>query len=433
MNWWENLVDLWVNLSMSVRLILLFLLGTVVGGQLNRAVYRWTWVPKHYDPWSKPLPGAPSRSIFDKVPVFGWLGLARESKLHGTAHWVQPFFVELGCGFFFAWYYHWLVDGELASITINTAMSQGAIHSLFVQHIVLISLMVIATFVDFDSRTIPDLVTVPGFVIGLVLCWLLPFVGLPIPGGPPYFGLAPAGRAIEAVPLDAATLDAWPAWFNGPWGLAIGLFLVVGWWFALSPKIVWTKWGMAKFFRYLIASFVRYAFRWFYLTLLAFLVLFVTAAWLWGGPATWQMVFTSLLGMSFAGMLIWMVRFFASFAMGQEAMGFGDVTLMCMIGAYIGWQPVMVIFFLAPFIACVFAIINYLLTGDAYLAYGPYLCIGTLVTMVFWAKIWQQYGPLLGLGVWLPALFLALPVVLGVMLTAWVWIKFTFIYPEEAK
>ncbi|MBI1247434.1 hypothetical protein GC197_06250 [bacterium] len=432
MDWWAHLVSLWLAVPLSARLIVLFVVGAIVGGQLNRAIYRWTWVPKFYDPWTKPLPEAPPRSLFDKVPVFGWLGLARESKLHGTAHWVQPFLVELGCGFFFAWYYQFVIAGNLLPLAINVVPSEAALHSIYLQHMVLVCLMVIATFIDFDSRTIPDLVTVPGFVLALLLCGLLPFVGLPIPDGHPFFALAGPGEEVPMIPLNAAILESWPESFQSGAALAVGLFVSFAWWFAICPKLIWLKGGVRKFFRYFVASFYRYSLNVQYLGLLAVVLAFVTAAYFLGGTAVWQAVFTALLGMAFAGLLIWLVRFFASLAMGQEAMGFGDVTLMCMIGAYIGWQPVMVIFFLAPFIACVFAVINYLLTGDAYLAYGPYLCIGTLLTMIFWARIWQQYGPLLQLGPWLPAIFLALPVVLGLMLVTWGWIKYTFIYRDES-
>lgn len=428
--WWDNLVTLWVGIPMQFRLILLFFIGAVVGGQINRAVYRWTWHPKQYDPWTPPRPDAPKRYLFDKVPIFGWLGLARESKVHGTAHWVQPLLIELGCAFFFAWYYHWVIGENLVPPTVNVPLAATQSHAIYLQHMILIVFMTIATFVDFDSRTIPDYVTVPGFLIGLVLCWLLPFVGLPIPDGPNFFGL-PDRPQLEAIPLHAAILSDWPKSWNGAGALAFALFLAAGWWFALCPKLVWWRGGVTKFVRYLFASFARYSLNWQYLVMLVLLLVFVGVAWSLGGPDVWRAVFTGLLGMAFAGMLIWLVRIFASAAMGQEAMGFGDVTLMCMIGVYIGWQPVMVIFFMAPFIACVFALINYLLTGDAYLAYGPYLCIGTLLTMIFWSPLWQHYGPLLSLGWILPALFLALPMVLGAMLMAWVWFKFRFIYPDE--
>ncbi len=48
------------------------------------------------------------------------------------------------------------------------------------------------------------------------------------------------------------------------------------------------------------------------------------------------------------GGLVWSFRIVASVVMGREALGFGDVTLMAMVGAFTGWQAVWISFFLAP-------------------------------------------------------------------------------------
>src|SRR5690606_37356501 len=149
------------------------------------------------------------------------------------------------------WYYHYLIAGGILPPAISTAPGTADLHAIYLQHIVLVSLMIIATFIDFDARIIPDQITVPGFVGGPVLCWLLPFPALPVPDGPPFFAIS-VGQAVETVPLQAATPSAWPQAWNKPAGLALGLFLALGWWLAISPKIVWFRGGMRKFVRYLL-------------------------------------------------------------------------------------------------------------------------------------------------------------------------------------
>ena len=42
---------------------------------------------------------------------------------------------------------------------------------------------------------------------------------------------------------------------------------------------------------------------------------------------------------------MWAVRIIGTLTLRQEAMGFGDVTLMAMIGAFTGWQSTLLIFF----------------------------------------------------------------------------------------
>ena len=62
----------------------------------------------------------------------------------------------------------------------------------------------------------------------------------------------------------------------------------------------------------------------------------------------WAGLLTALVGMAASGGLVWMVRIIGPASLGREAMGFGDVTLMAMIGAFLGWQPCLIVFFLAP-------------------------------------------------------------------------------------
>ena len=73
-------------------------------------------------------------------------------------------------------------------------------------------------------------------------------------------------------------------------------------------------------------------------------------------PASWTGITEHLrasgsawLGLIVGAGLTQFVRKTAGFVFRREAMGFGDVTLMGMIGAFMGWQAAVLTFFLAPF------------------------------------------------------------------------------------
>ena len=83
----------------------------------------------------------------------------------------------------------------------------------------------------------------------------------------------------------------------------------------------------------------------------------------------------SLTGLATGVAITWLVRTTGSLILGREAMGFGDVTLMAMIGSFLGWQPVLIVFLIAP------------LTGI--LPYGPCLCAAATVVLFAWKWIWM--------------------------------------------
>ena len=103
----------------------------------------------------------------------------------------------------------------------------------------------------------------------------------------------------------------------------------------------------------------------------------------------WLYLWTALLGMGIAGGFMWAVRFVSSLAMGREAMGFGDVILMAMLGAMLGWQPSVILFFIAPFMGLLLGLVIWLITGDSEIPYGPFLCAAALVTILFWEPLWE--------------------------------------------
>ena len=58
----------------------------------------------------------------------------------------------------------------------------------------------------------------------------------------------------------------------------------------------------------------------------------------------------SVSGLLVGAGLTQLVRKSCGFVFRREAMGFGDVTLMGMIGAFLGWQAAVLTFFIAPFL-----------------------------------------------------------------------------------
>ena len=73
----------------------------------------------------------------------------------------------------------------------------------------------------------------------------------------------------------------------------------------------------------------------------------------------------------------------------KESMGGGDVKLLAMVGAFLGWELALLTFFIAPFFGAVYGIIEKIRTKDSAIAYGPFLVCGALISMFFGDQIIQ--------------------------------------------
>jgi leader peptidase (prepilin peptidase)/N-methyltransferase len=165
--------------------------------------------------------------------------------------------------------------------------------------------------------------------------------------------------------------------------------------------------GWAKGIEFFFVSIVRYRSWIIHVPLL--LLLSVYTVWIWRvGGVAWHALFTSLMGLAVGGAYIWCVRVICGVSFGAEAMGFGDVTLLAMIGSFVGWQAALITFFLAPLSALVVGTIQWLTTGDNRLAFGPYLSFSALLLIIGWNEIWNS---------WLSPLF-AIPSLVGGVLLA---------------
>jgi prepilin signal peptidase PulO-like enzyme (type II secretory pathway) len=344
----------------------------------------------------------------------GWWSLRRESPLHGGGFWVRPLVVELLFAVGLAALYQFeMSHGLLAPNSAGEPPDREMLLAQFLGHAFLLSLLTIATFIDFDERSIPDGVTIPGTLGALLLAATLPWGGLPT-------WQRIAGTAeIEAVPLRLTSPNPWDADLDGATGLWIGLACFCGWCAALIPRVWITRRGLARAVAYLLASMRRSG----WCPWMAALALAgcgaIAGVWLLGGE-WWRSLLTALVGMAVGGLLVWFFRIVFGWVLAEEAMGFGDVTLMAMIGAFLGWQSTLIVFFLAPFAAVAIAVGQWLFTGRRDIAFGPYLCFAAVVLIVRWDALWQRtLVGLFALGWIIPAVIVAC---VGVMVPLlWVW------------
>ena len=78
----------------------------------------------------------------------------------------------------------------------------------------------------------------------------------------------------------------------------------------------------------------------------------------------------------------------------REGMGGGDIKLIAMIGAFLGWQAVLVTIFLGAVLGAFGGIVLMLLRRQGRkepMPFGPFLAIGAVLTMVWGDTILTWY------------------------------------------
>lgn len=115
-----------------------------------------------------------------------------------------------------------------------------------------------------------------------------------------------------------------------------------------------------------------------------------------------QDVFESLIGVVAGGGVLYLLDKIALVAFKKRGMGFGDVKLLAMLGAFMGWKGVIVVLILSSFVGSIVGLILLAMhkkTGPAqeasdeseeekvpeghYLPFGPYLVLAGLIYLFF--------------------------------------------------
>lgn len=380
-----------------LQLPVLMVVGLAIGVFVNWAIYSWAmFLKRPISPWMIPAAEASPRLWTDRIPIFGWLGRRRDSELFGAHFWVRPMLIELACLLGVPFFYLWLVDGGLTSQATWVGNWDSICGIWFYAYGVLLVLMCIGTFIDFDEKTIPDEVTVTGTIVALLFAGFVPAFRLPVLGG--------AGVLPVAEPIHYASPNSFGSLHLGTPAMLVAMLIFLIWIWALMPKLpVWYV-GLGKSVRFMWAHAVRPkrktscplrtvnrktpAVTLLLAGLLVVGLAAIAAAWQLLPEVNLISLYSAFLGMAFGGGLVWAIRIIGTIALQKEAMGFGDVTLHAMIGAFLGWQAALLVFVMAPFAALLVVLIQFIVTRQSEIAFGPYLSAGALILLVTWNQMW---------------------------------------------
>ncbi len=356
-----------------------FAAGACVGSFINLIAWRLPRGQGIVQPESRC--GACGRSLawFENIPVLSCLILRGRCRTCGTTFGFEHVFVEVGLGALFFATYFLLYAGPWRFPSTEQSWwwtRNGPIATLPAMLAILMCWSTLATVSLIDARTfyVPIRMTAAATIAAFVL-WrmqaLVPSIAEAFPRGRWGLDILPARLCVASV---AAMV-----------GLLMSCVLL---WRGLIPR---------SFIDYeqefIPASVIRVEMFKEFLFLLPIIVAFVIGYWLGNMPiiqarceaATFGVYGMCSFGFLVGGGIIWFTRIFASLAFGREAMGLGDVHILGVAGATLGWKFATITFFMAPFIALSWLAISgglnrILGKKNREIPYGPYLAIACVIS-----------------------------------------------------
>lgn len=336
-------------------LIFAFCIGAAVGSLINVVVARLPLEKSILWPGSRC--GSCYQSIrgWANIPILSYLILRGKCATCGDRYSSRYFWVELFAAGSFAalcWFDifhngHGLAFVRLAEVEIEyRGWVPLRCWAFFLWHAALFSFLLAAALCDMDGKIIPLPLTVTGTLVGLVGASLMPW---PWPN-----------QGLETFTMPA----------DRPWIFGENLGHIV------RGVYNWPFWGPLP---------------------------------RWCPAGSWQLgLLTGLMGAAAGNLMMRSIRYLFERGMGIEALGQGDADLMMMVGAFLGWQMVVISFFFGTFVALLLCIPMLLFKrsvpegavkskGDAnedrYIPFGPGLAIGSLITLLTWKWVGPRFQP----------------------------------------
>ncbi len=105
-----------------------------------------------------------------------------------------------------------------------------------------------------------------------------------------------------------------------------------------------------------------------------------------------------LIGLLVGGGILWVLAWASPFLFGKEGMGGGDIKLLGMIGAFLGWKPALLTIMVGSFLGSLVGITLIaarVMKREDYIPFGPFLVCGALIALFFGQSIFDWYQGLL--------------------------------------
>lgn len=326
--------------------VLFFIVGTVVGSFLNVCIVR---LPKNE---SIVYPGSHCPSCkhpiawYQNVPIFSYVLLLGRCPYCRSGISFRYLVVEVLTGAAFAGFYAY------SGFTLLTFA-----------YLVMTCCFIIATFVDFAHRIIPDEISIGGMVAGVALSLFVP--------------------GLHDISDQTLTL-----------GRAIMYGIIsLGILFHLGEKYLWKRPvpdlpedehdgdpGVLNMI--LICMLVTEV-------LLGFVLPLVVDLDSLAFGRNLKSLDAAIIGAYVGGGVIYVMGMLGDYLFRKDSMGGGDIKLMGLVGAFMGWGYAVIAFFVAPFFGALYGVVEKIRTKDSAIAYGPFLVIGALITLFYGRHIWQ--------------------------------------------
>jgi leader peptidase (prepilin peptidase)/N-methyltransferase len=108
----------------------------------------------------------------------------------------------------------------------------------------------------------------------------------------------------------------------------------------------------------------------------------------------WSGWLNSLLGILLGGGSLFLVAWGYEKLTGKEGMGGGDIKLLAMMGAFLGWRSILFIIFAASLVGSVIGVTAMMIQkkdGKLAIPFGPFLAFGALLYIFYGRQIMQWY------------------------------------------